>query len=363
MRDCERLFHNDADGHLRIFLGLKPIAEVGDPPCDEYDGNGCGEAPPDRKQEVCKQAEHHEDHPKDFAFHEQIVRGDGSDEEVQRSAQFVVSSPCRYSDARVAPLFQQSMNVKLFSPTIGLFLLWSTAAFGQPPVTQATAQAAPQYSVQGSTPASPQGGPVSYASVTQLNGLLEQLDATSKTTQVDLAKLRIERWKTDASTKKQTLGDVDSIQRNLQSALPEMIAQLRNSPEDMPATFKLYRNLDALYDVMSGVVESVGAFGPKDDFQSLSNDLNGFEGTRKQMADRMNNLAASKEQEIVRLRADLKTAQAAIPAAPPKKLVVDDNEPAKKPVAKKKPVPKKPATTAPGTTTPAQAAPAQPKSQ
>jgi predicted nucleic acid-binding Zn-ribbon protein len=205
---------------------------------------------------------------------------------------------------------------------------------------------------------------VSYASVTQLNGLLSELEATSKTAQADLAKLRIERWKTDSASKRQTLGDVESIQRNLQSALPEMIAQLRNGPEDMPATFKLYRNLDALYDVMGGVVESAGAFGPKDDFQSLSNDLNGFEGSRKQLAERMNNLATSKEQEIVRLRADLKTAQAAIPAAPPKKVVVDDNEPVKKPVAvKKKPVTKKPATPPATTTTSGQTPPAQAKPQ
>ena len=206
----------------------------------------------------------------------------------------------------------------------------------------------------------PGQGIVSYASVSQVNGLLSQLEATSKATQGDLLKLRIERWKTDSSSKKQALGNVDSIQRNLENALPEMIAQLRNSPEDLPATFKLYRNLDALYDVIGSVVESVGAFGPKDDFQSLSNDLNSFEATRKQLAERLANLAGAKEQEIVRLRADLKTAQAAIPAAPPKKTVVDDNEPPKKPVVKKKPAAKKPAaatTPAPSQTPPAQSKP------
>ena len=46
----------------------------------------------------------------------------------------------------------------------------------------------------------------------------------------------------------------------------------------------------------------------------------------------------------MRLRTDLKTAQAAIPAAPPKKTVVDDTEPAKEAGGKKKPVAKKPAT-------------------
>jgi hypothetical protein len=263
------------------------------------------------------------------------------------------------------------MNPKLILYSFLLFLsstlLWSATAFGQAASAPAV-HASPQYSVQGTvaSAASPQGAPVSYASVTQVNGLLAQLEAASKATQADLAKLRIERWKTDGSSKKQALGNVDSVQRNLQNALPEMIGQLRNAPGDLPATFKLYRNLDALYDVLGSVVESVGAFGSKDDFQALSNDLNTFESTRKQIAERMENLAASKEQEIVRLRTDLKTAQAAIPAAPPKITVVDDNAPAKKPVAKKKPVVKKPATAAPGTpapTTPPQTPPSQAKPQ
>jgi hypothetical protein len=192
----------------------------------------------------------------------------------------------------------------------------------------------------GPSAAMPAGGSgqtaVSYASVSQLNGLLSQLENTSKTAQADLVKLRIEKWKTDGSYKKQVLGNVDSIQRNLQGALPEVIGQLRNSPEDLPTTFKLYRNLDALYDVLGSVVEGAGAFGSKDDLQSLSNDLNAFEGSRRQLAERIESLSSAKEAEITRLRADLKTAQAAIPTVPAKKIVVDDTEPAKKPATKKK---------------------------
>jgi hypothetical protein len=262
------------------------------------------------------------------------------------------------------------MNFKLASCSFVLFTLLSTArAFCQttvPPVMDPAAHADPRYSMEGAVAsAAPPQAVVSYASVTQINGLLGQLEDTSKTTQVDLAKLRIERWKTDGSSKKQALADVDSVQRNLQNALPEMIGQLRNSPEDLTATFKLYRNLDALYSVLGGVVESAGAFGPKDDFQVVSNDLSSFESARKQLAERLENLAGSKEQEIVRLRTDLKAAQAAIPAEPPKKIVIDDTEPLKKPPVKKKPTPKKPAgTTAPATTPPAtQTAPPQPKPQ
>ena len=254
------------------------------------------------------------------------------------------------------------MNPKLIlTCSVGLLLLWGGAAFGQSAAAATPgAHEGPQYSTQGSLASSarsPQGAAVSYASVTQLNGLLEQLEATSKTTQADLLKLRIERWKTDGASKKQALGNVDSIQRNLQNALPAIIAQLRAAPEDMTATFKLYRNLDALYDVLGSVTESTGAFGSKDDLQTLSTDLNTFEGTRKQIAERLENLAASKEQEIVRLRTELKRAQAAVPAEPPKKIVVDDNEPPKKPPVKKKPVAKKPAAAAPAN------APAQPAPQ
>jgi hypothetical protein len=215
-----------------------------------------------------------------------------------------------------------------------LSLLGTTAVLGQsgpaptggPPSTSASAPGGP----------SAQGEPISYASVSELNGLLAQLEANSKTTQSDLARLRIDRWKTDSSYKKQILGNVESIQRNLQSALPEIIGQLRAAPEDLPATFKLYRNLDALYDVLGSVTESAGAFGGKDDFQALANDLSAFETSRKQMAQRIETLSSSKEAEINRLRAELKTAKAAIPAPPPKKIVVDDAAPAKKPAAKRR---------------------------
>lgn len=232
------------------------------------------------------------------------------------------------------------------------FLLGAFVASGQSGPAPTAGQPSP--------PVSAQGEPISYASVSELNGLLGQLEASSKTTQDDLAKLRIDRWKTDSSYKRQTLANVESIQRNLQSALPEIIGQLRAAPEDLPTTFKLYRNLDALYDVLGSVAESTGAFGGKDDFQSLANDLSAFEGTRKQIAQRIENLSSAKEAEITRLRTELKTAQEAIPAPPPKKIIVDDAAPAKKPAVKRKKSVAKPGvpSTPPAKTPPAPEPPA-----
>ena len=193
---------------------------------------------------------------------------------------------------------------------------------------------------------------VAYASVNELNGILAQLKQTAQSIQADLGKMRIDKWKTDASTKKQALSDSDSIQRNLQTTLPETITQLDNSPEDVGVSFKLYRNLDALYDVFGSVAELAGAFGSKDEAQNLGNDLNQLQASRRAFGERMQKLTAAKEDELTRLRAQVKTLSAA-PPPPPKKIVVDDTEPPKKPVKKKTTTkPKPPATTTPATSPP-----------
>jgi hypothetical protein len=215
---------------------------------------------------------------------------------------------------------------------------------------------------QDASPQEPLQPPVSYASVSQLNTVLSQLEDASKSAQGDLSKLRIERWKTDSGNKRQTQANVDSVQRNLQNALPAIITELRASPESLPSTFKLYRNLDALYDVFSSLVESTGAFGSRDEFQSLDNDLSAIEKSRRSLAGRMEALAGAKEAELARLRAALKNAQTAATPVEPKKIVVDDTEPAKKPV-KKKSAAKPAAKTVTPAPAPATAPPTKPTNQ
>jgi len=198
----------------------------------------------------------------------------------------------------------------------------------------------------------PNSTPVSYTSISELNQLVANLESVSQSAQQNLSRLRIERWKTDSKTKKQTESDSESILRNLQNALPSILTELKNSPENLALTFKTYRNLDALYDVMNSVVESAGAFGSKEEFQSLNNDLSGVEGSRRAFADRMDKLATAKESEIGQLRTALQAARAA--ATPPKKVVVDDTDTApKKTPPKKKPVPK-PKSTPPASPPPTQ---------
>ncbi len=187
--------------------------------------------------------------------------------------------------------------------------------------------------------------PVAYSSVSELNELLGQLQSTSQKLLVDLAKLRVEKWKTDGDTKRQAQSDAESINRNLTTALPGMMSDLKNSPDGLSATFKLYRNLDALYDVLRSITESAGAFGGKDEFQGLQNDLDAVEKSRRDFSKRLETLAAAKDSELNTLRTRVQALQTA--PDQPKKVVVDDtagDETPKKPVKKK--VVKKPFTPA-----------------
>jgi hypothetical protein len=200
--------------------------------------------------------------------------------------------------------------------------------------------------------------PVSYASIAELNQLVANLQQTSQAAQLDLARLRVDKWKTDGGTRQQTEKDAASVAQNLQLALPGMLENLKNSPENLALTFKVYHNLDVLTDVFTSVAEAAGAFGSKEDFESLNNDLSAIQDSRRAFASRMDKLANAKEAELVQLRTALQQARA---DAAPKKTVVDDNGPSKKPPVHKKPVtkPASPAT-APATTPPTAQPPTHP---
>jgi hypothetical protein len=181
---------------------------------------------------------------------------------------------------------------------------------------------------------------------------LTSLEQTSHTAISDITRLRIDKWKADGGSKRSAQSDSDSIQRNMSAALPELIGKVRNAPQDLNANFKLYRNLNVLYEYFSRFTENVGAFGNRDDFDALARDLDGIDTARRAMADRMDSLTSSAEGELAQYKAEARAARTATTAAPTKKIVIDDSEPEKKPAKKKKPSTPPPATGSNGSATP-----------
>jgi hypothetical protein len=171
---------------------------------------------------------------------------------------------------------------------------------------------------------------------------LDRLQAAASQANLDIGRMRIDKWKTDGGTKQQSQANADSIQRNLTTALPGLISNVRSSPQDLTADFKLYRNLNALYDVLASLTESAGAFGSRNDYDALVQQLGVIDSVRHNLGDALEGLTASTQSELTQVRAQLRAQQqaAAAAATPPKKVVVDDNEPVKKTARKKKPTPK-----------------------
>lgn len=167
---------------------------------------------------------------------------------------------------------------------------------------------------------------------------LGQLDQVSRSAVINLGRLRVDKWKVDSRDKDQARNNIESLQRNLTSALPSLMQNVRNNPGSLAASVKLYRNLNALYDVMSSITESAGAFGSKDDYNALANDTANLDSVRRTVADDLESMAANSDNQVSRLAAQLRSQQqaAATTSAPPKHVIVDDNAP-----AKKKPAPKK----------------------
>ena len=174
---------------------------------------------------------------------------------------------------------------------------------------------------------------------------LDRLQSAASQTTLDLGHMRIDKWKVDGESKRQAQANADSVQRNLTSALPGLIDAVRSAPQDLTAEFKLYRNLNALYDVFGSLTEAAGAFGPRSDYEALTQQLETIDSVRRNLGDAIEQLTSSTQSELSQLRSQIRTyQQAAAAAPPPKKVVVDDTEPPKKTVHKKK----KPATSGSG---------------
>ena len=168
--------------------------------------------------------------------------------------------------------------------------------------------------------------------ISQLNSTLSALEQSTRQTALDLARLRIDRWKTDGATRDQAQSNAQSLMSNMTNALPGMLTAARNAPTSLTANLKLYRDLNVLYEVLSPLTDSAGAVGSKDEYQELAADTQLLEASRRSLADYMESLAAFQDAELARLHGrSAPTAQGsgAGPAATSKKsgpvIIVGEN--------------------------------------
>lgn len=167
-----------------------------------------------------------------------------------------------------------------------------------------------------------------------------------------IAGLNVPRWKAPSEVRTVTQRDIDSIQHDLTSTLPPLLEKANTPPASVASYFAVYRNIDALYDVLLRVSETAVLAGSQNDATTTQAALSSLETARRNLGDAILAVADSHEQELGSLRAAeaARASAAAAAPAPATKTVVDDGPetPAKKPSTKKtKKKPAPPPSTAP----------------
>jgi hypothetical protein len=164
-----------------------------------------------------------------------------------------------------------------------------------------------------------------------LNTILLQVQKATSSANANLGKLRIEKWKTDSQQKQQMQQVADSLQKNIANAVPGLISDVQTSRGGVLASFKLYHNLNVVYEFLSSMAEAAGAYGKKEEYQPLEGDATALDTVRQNLSTYIEQ-AAGKMEAANRAANSVQARQTPGTVVPGRKVVViDENDtPARK---------------------------------
>src|SRR5262249_37613750 len=153
--------------------------------------------------------------------------------------------------------------------------------------------------------------------------VLARIEQASKATSDDVLRLRIERWKTEPDQKAELQKLAASVHRNISNAVPDLIKEVQASKGSVSATFKLYHNLNILYEYLNVLAESAGNFGRPEEYTPLNRDATALDAARQDLSNYI-------EQAVVTLEVKAAPPVATPTPAPtptPHKNLIDDQPP------------------------------------
>ncbi|HZY71923.1 MAG TPA: hypothetical protein VFE22_02310 [Edaphobacter sp.] len=133
--------------------------------------------------------------------------------------------------------------------------------------------------------------------------------------------INVPKWKAPGDIRRTTASDVDSMQRDITDTLPALINTALGDPAKISPAFAVYRNVDALYDVLLRVSETAQLAGAARDADALEEQRSMLENSRSQLGAALLQSSQAQDTEVVRLRTAV---VAAAPPPQPTKTVVDD---------------------------------------
>lgn len=144
-----------------------------------------------------------------------------------------------------------------------------------------------------------------------------------------LSSLNIDKWKASSAIKSEADGNLQSVQRDIDQTLPGLVMAADAAPDSAAKALPVFRNVDALYDVMLRLDAAGRLAAPKDQVGALDDALGSIADARRSLGDQLQANTEAQEQRMIRLQQ-----AAARPAPPPPAPVTCTPAPA--PVTKKK---------------------------
>jgi hypothetical protein len=167
-----------------------------------------------------------------------------------------------------------------------------------------------------------------------LDSVLLEVQQATQSANVNIARLRIDRWKADSSEKADMQHVADSLHKNITQAVPGLISDVRTSHGSVSSAFKLYHNINVVFEYLNQLTDAAASIGKKEEYDPLSADTAALDKSRQHLSAYIEQAAASLENKV-RTAAAVAT-PTPLPQATPKKIVVDDDTTHKKPATTKK---------------------------
>jgi hypothetical protein len=195
----------------------------------------------------------------------------------------------------------------------------------------------------------------SAASTNALTDALSTIQPTLANVDTALSGVELRKWKAPGDVKETTASDIQSIQKDINGTLPALVNESQAAPNAIGPAFAVFRNIDALYDVLLRVTETATLAGSQQEAARLEQVRSDLQTRRSQLGNALFASATAQDASVVQLRTSLDAATRTMAThtstATAKKVVVDDGpEATVKPVHKRKPRPTQPAPSAAATT-------------
>lgn len=160
------------------------------------------------------------------------------------------------------------------------------------------------------------------SSAPDIDAIIGQIRQVTQAATVDLNRLQISRWKGDNAQKQNMQQVADSLKKNLTYAVPDLIAEVQSSRGSLSSTFRLYHNLNVVYEFLNSIAEAADAYGKREEYAPLSGDVDSLDHARQDLSTYIEKTAAWLERPT--------PAPTPVATPTPKKIIVDEEPPAKK---------------------------------